>query len=191
MKKIIIALSVLIISASAFAQSGDVKIAIDENWCPTRDRIQITGGIFDGKYISCPKGRDMQKICAAIAQDLADLYEKSGADKVLNQNSGAALYDNAQTVFTAMKAYQTDKLAKVKKKTQYPFYYAMDMAWAEYIPYDQLQECDKDKETNSYIFWLASDSDKQLNKGNVPSKGSDFTVYVGYYMIYVRDDRGK
>ncbi|MCL2888025.1 MAG: hypothetical protein FWF35_01755 [Elusimicrobia bacterium] len=213
MKKTIFVLFTLFVCAGAYAQNADMKFSINKDWCSTRSKIDIHGGLLDGKFISCDK--DSEQTCMEIAQDLEDLLKNAGAAQYLKRSDGNLYLDlpydfqavnrsqqenlndkqQQENLLNAMKVYQAKKLAGIKQKTQYPFYYAVDIRADVYGQMWDTKCGNEDEKAGglSYIFWLVNtDNDKNLKKGKetADAEGSDYTVALFTSpAIYIRNDR--
>ncbi|MDR0292504.1 MAG: hypothetical protein LBI01_07140 [Elusimicrobium sp.] len=202
MRKIIAVLFALFVCGGVFAQNAEMKFVKPQDYCKgARSKINIQGGLFDGKYISCEKGRE--QACMEIAQDLEDLFQKAGAGKYWNAEKRFLYLPHApfepqskvDALEQALSAAQAQKLAGIKAKQQYPFFYAVGIKAGEGNMAVQSNKtvCEEEEGGDyGYFFWLVNtDNDKNLKKGKPADQSakSEYMVAVYDAMIYVQSDK--
>lgn len=124
MKKLIFTLSAVCILVFAFAQSDSARYDVLETCLGGKGiKIGIRGGLFDGKYISCPDG--YEDACIYIMIDLEDALKNSplvAGGKLVHPDrlSGSDL--------KPFLSYQKQKLEKARNGETHHFFYATNIS---------------------------------------------------------------
>jgi len=176
MKKIIFILPALLIPAYGLSQTGPSRFTAgkDQDWCETRNRIDITGGLFNGRYISCPKG--MEQTCVDIAGDIQDLFYGAEAEKYYDNGYMRLNRADSGALIGAMLDYQKQKLAGMKENGPASFFYAKDISAGDVtVPEDICKKEAEDASGSAYLFYVIN-----VKNGKAPGgkSKSEFKVLV-------------